>query len=77
MPQTRLARNQRLRRDRQTEPEREVIPLCNRSGQQSNSKNLWERFRAVFGASVASVSVPLNSSSHFLQPLRILGVRRG
>ena len=32
MPQTRLARNQRLRGNRQTELVREVIPLCRKSG---------------------------------------------
>jgi len=32
MPLTRLARNQRLRENRQTELVGEVIPLCNTSG---------------------------------------------
>lgn len=46
MPQTRLARNQRLRWNRLTQMAREVIPLCNKIGAESNSKNLWRSFNA-------------------------------
>jgi hypothetical protein len=44
MPQTRLARHQRLRGNRLTQLVREVIPLCNSSEAESNAKNLCERF---------------------------------
>ena len=44
MPQTRLARHQRLHGNRLTQLVREVIPLCNKSPGESNAKNLYEGF---------------------------------
>ena len=44
MPQTRLARHQRLRGNRLTQRVREVIPLCSNSEAESNAKNLCKRF---------------------------------
>lgn len=43
MPQTRLARNQRLRGNQLTELVCEVIRVCRKLEPESNSKNLWRR----------------------------------
>jgi len=45
MPQTRLARNQRLRGNRQTELVSEVIPLCRRSGRGVQCKESMREIR--------------------------------
>ena len=52
MPQTRLARNQRLRRNRQTELVREVIPLCNRNSAGVQFKEFMGLIQSARGTGV-------------------------
>jgi len=69
MPQTRPARNQRLRGNQLTELVGEVIPLCHESGARSNAKFLSTRFVWIRYCSHGATENPCHSERpRHLQP---------